>query len=510
MALRVTVRVPDLDAFIQRYSRHVVGDRIFIFSKSQQPLGTMVRFHLQLPSGEALLSGKGVVKRVQAEGGDARHPPGMELQFEPLDERSKTLVDFMLATRAGMTADVVAADAPPIVRAMAAPKPAPPSKPLLPPRPAMAKSLPSIPILPVRPTQPPPSRVAPPPPAAMALAPPLIQPAPDARPAAPSLFQPAPDPSPQEIPTFVDAPPSDAPAGAEPVAVAAPGEATSKPIPVARPPSLSLEAVWKAEAGEVPANPFSEVSDNAIEYFVEWSFDQSIGPRTTPQAQFSDVPMAAPAKNAHPLFEPASRRLVVTVGGGLFAAGLLIGAVTVALWRRAPPAPSEAAAPPAAVAAAPTPAPVTTPPAPPPAAAAAHDAELLVQTRPPGATVTIDGEPAGRTPLSTKVTPGEHAVALTKERYATATSTVEAPSKLQLDLRRPPATLHVTSTPPAADVLIAGERRGRTPCDVRLPGFESYDVRVALAGTKPWRKMVYLGRASNRLDVALITPPKRR
>src|SRR5207237_5378139 len=63
-----------------------------------------------------------------------------------------------------------------------------------------------------------------------------------------------------------------------------------------------------------------------FEYFVEWSFDQSIGPRTTPQAQFSDVPMAAPAKNAHPLLEPASRRMVIAVGGGLFAAGLLVGA----------------------------------------------------------------------------------------------------------------------------------------------------------------------------------------
>ena len=30
MALRVTVRVPDLDAFIQRYSRHVVGDRVIV------------------------------------------------------------------------------------------------------------------------------------------------------------------------------------------------------------------------------------------------------------------------------------------------------------------------------------------------------------------------------------------------------------------------------------------------------------------------------------------------
>ena len=65
VVLRVTVRAPDLDAFITRYSRHIAGDRIFIFSKAPQPVGTNVRFNLQLTSGEVLLQGRGTVKRVQ-------------------------------------------------------------------------------------------------------------------------------------------------------------------------------------------------------------------------------------------------------------------------------------------------------------------------------------------------------------------------------------------------------------------------------------------------------------
>ncbi|MDB4965075.1 MAG: pkn1 [Myxococcales bacterium] len=484
VALRVTVRVADLDAFITRYSRHIVGDRIFIFSKSQQPIGTTVRFHLQLPDGEALLSGRGTVTRVQAEGGDARHPPGMELKFEPLDERSRTLVDFMLATRAGMTADVIA-DAPPIVRAVVPLPPAPrPPAPKLPPAAPRALSSPPGSLLP-------PPKLPPPPPAI-----PLGS--------SPSL------------------PPDEAAAGSSPplpalaVAVlavpaeAAPPPVTAKPVPVARPPSVSLEVGWKEEAGEVPANPFSEVSDNAIEYFVEWSFEQSIGPRATPQAQFSDVPMALPGKNAHPLLDPAARRIVLLVGGGLFAAGLLFGGVTVAMLRHTPRARSSAATPTAPVAAA---APLASPSPPAPAATpsppAVRNAELIVRTRPPRAAVTIDGEPAGLSPLTTHLTPGEHAISVGKDRYATASSTVEAPGKLDVDLRRPPATLHVTSTPPAADVVIAGQRRGRTPLDVKLAGFESYDVRVVLAGTKPWRKTVYLGRAMNRVD-AVLPAVKRR
>jgi hypothetical protein len=110
--------------------------------------------------------------------------------------------------------------------------------------------------------------------------------------------------------------------------------------------------------------------------------------------------------------------------------------------------------------------------------------------------------------MSARIAPGKHDIALTKERYSAVTTTSDAPGKLSLDLRRPTATLHVTSTPAAADVVIAGERRGKTPVDIKLPGYESYDVRIALAGAKPWRKTVYLSHAQNRVDAALATPPR--
>src|SRR5690349_14509174 len=106
VVLRVTVRMPDLDAFINRYSRHIHEDRLFIFSKTPQAPGTKVRFALQLASGEVLLQGRGTVQRTVPPPGDARHPPGMEVQFTPLDERSKTLVEFMLATKAGQAQEV--------------------------------------------------------------------------------------------------------------------------------------------------------------------------------------------------------------------------------------------------------------------------------------------------------------------------------------------------------------------------------------------------------------------
>ena len=579
VVLRVTVRAPDLDAFITRYSRHIAGDRIFIFSKAPQPVGTAVRFNLQLQTGEVLIQGRGTVKRVQQDVGDPRHPPGMEVQFTPLDERSATLVDFMMATRAGLTEAVASATAPPIVRAVVPPKP----KPATPVPKLSSLSKPSLPKL--EPST-------------------KVELWPKSEPSTKVDLAPKPEPS-----TKTETPPPLPPLPS----------VKSKPIPVARPPSLSLESVWKSEAGEeatsvspmpasdssqpipttpaastpaataepampllsaqdsspsllslanlsalpsgasvpppadspittlpetgappstdapmappssadlatiipptvdpsineppvfaeswggdAPANPFSDVSDGAIEYFVEWSLEQSIGPRALPQAQFSDVPMALPGHSGKfAAFDPVSPRRRWLRIGAVFAAGALVGGLVVGVVKRAPRASS---APLVAAVEAPATAAPTPPTTPEPAAAPEGDGALAIITRPPGASVTIDGDTKGTTPMTAHLAAGKHEVVVTKERYAAITTTTEAPGKLALDLRRPSATLHVTSTPPAADVIIAGERRGKTPVDVRLPGFESYDVRVALAGSRPWRKTVYLSHAQNRVDAAL-------
>src|SRR5262249_13423922 len=96
----MTIRVDDLDAFLTRYAGHPVGERIFMFAKQGQPVGTPVRFGLYPTNGELVLQGRGTVVRVQEPSPNLRRPPGLELQFVPLDERSQTLVEFMQAVRA--------------------------------------------------------------------------------------------------------------------------------------------------------------------------------------------------------------------------------------------------------------------------------------------------------------------------------------------------------------------------------------------------------------------------
>jgi uncharacterized protein (TIGR02266 family) len=421
VVLRVTVRADDLESFIARYSRHLDGDRIFIFTKSPQPVGTRVRFTLQLANGEQLIHGKGTVTRVQQESGNPRFPSGMELVFVALDDRSQTLVDFMLASRE--------AEAPPIVRA-------------------------------VQPS----SRPPPPPP-----------------------------PTNNEIPPGQSAPPAP-----EPSVVVAPEAAASvaaPELPPDQPPAPALAEKWHeplppgppAAGGDanVPANPFSEISDNAIEYFVEWSLEQSIGKSKERTSHFSNVPMALSEGEAE---KPKAPRRLYLVGAGAFVVGAACGALVIGLVM--------AHRPPAKIVEAPVAAPVQ--PAPPPTEGA-----LSVTSRPPGASVTIDGKPAGTTPLNLKLPVGAHEVAVAKDRYQRMVSSANVPADLDLELKRPLAELRVVSTPPGAEVLVAGTSRGKTPLAVKLPQFEKYEVVVQLEGTRPWKKSIYLRAEKNAVKASL-------
>jgi hypothetical protein len=468
VSLKVRVSARDLDSFIERYSRYIDGDRIFIFTKAAQKVGSRVRFSLVLASGEPLIDGEGTVTRVQSEAGDASHPPGMELRFVPLDDRSQTLVDFLLATRA--TNDGGA----PTLK-----KPAPPPLPLRPPVAEVA----SAPTLMVAPSE-----------------------APAAAPS-PSLVPDAPSPEPAAAPSL-------APAGAPAPAFAESWDERQRsltPLP-----------------GTVPANPFGEVPNHAIEYFVEWSIEQAIGARTEPTSHFSNVLMAAP--KAGDAFggpqSPSRRRAAILIAVGV-AAGVPLGATVMWATRKSSALPPVVArAPEAPPVETPTP-PVETPTPPaaraptaaeraPTAAAEAPAAEapaeasarVTIVSHPPRATVTVDDKLRGTTPLELSLTRGPHQVTLARERYMATTATVKAPGQLKVNLRRPLATLLVSSSAPGASVVVLGNASGSAPLKVQLPEFETYQIEVSSANAGVWRKKVYL-RAPSTVVQASLLPPRR-
>jgi hypothetical protein len=119
-----------------------------------------------------------------------------------------------------------------------------------------------------------------------------------------------------------------------------------------------------------------------------------------------------------------------------------------------------------------------------PFTAVAYDPPLApvpttVRTDPRGASVRIDGNEVGRTPLTVPLLPGTHVVTVATADGRSAEQQIELKRrqrKLELDVPLPqtasgPPTLSVVSDPPSANVLVDGVVAGRTPYSGELtPG----------------------------------------
>jgi len=127
---------------------------------------------------------------------------------------------------------------------------------------------------------------------------------------------------------------------------------------------------------------------------------------------------------------------------------------------------------------------------------------LVIDSDPPGASVSIDGEPRGVTPLRlTDLAPGAYTITLERSGYETfnqrvTLSDVAPQAELKPVLERaapvPPAqaTLTVLSTPFGAGVTVDGNAAGQTPLtNLRLrPG--SHRVELRKPGYEPWSQAV--------------------
>jgi formylglycine-generating enzyme required for sulfatase activity len=106
-------------------------------------------------------------------------------------------------------------------------------------------------------------------------------------------------------------------------------------------------------------------------------------------------------------------------------------------------------------------------------ALALADGRLEIASVPSEASVSVDGEFRGRTPLTLRLSPGRaHRVSLSKPGYETATRelSVSADSgrRLQIDLTPQYGEVAIESTPPNAEVWVDGQRQGTTPTTLQL------------------------------------------
>jgi TonB family protein len=200
------------------------------------------------------------------------------------------------------------------------------------------------------------------------------------------------------------------------------------------------------------------------------------------------------------------------LGGAAAFFAVAVGVLLFVLWRRSQAAPAATPTPAPVVEATPTPAPVVTTPV------AAATGKLHIESTPAGATVTLNGEAKGPTPLDVDALPvGNYDVKLELRGYEPKTETVTiVESQLAAELRvtmtrvaPTTGTVDVVSQPPGAVVTIDGNRAGQTPLsDHRLrPG--SHKVDLAAEGFEPWSGSVTVEAGKKaRVEQALREIPK--
>jgi TonB family protein len=121
---------------------------------------------------------------------------------------------------------------------------------------------------------------------------------------------------------------------------------------------------------------------------------------------------------------------------------------------------------------------------------------LSITTTPSGATVWLDGEEVGTTPLFlTKVAPAAHRVRVAATGYVPTELTVRTTDEatlmpIRLILQAATGTLEVDSEPGSARVHVDGEERGATPFSDTRMGPGTHRVLVELPGHRPFSKTV--------------------
>jgi formylglycine-generating enzyme required for sulfatase activity len=134
---------------------------------------------------------------------------------------------------------------------------------------------------------------------------------------------------------------------------------------------------------------------------------------------------------------------------------------------------------------------------------------LSIESEPAGASVIIDGEAAGKTPLrDLPLAEGEHQLRLEEARHLAVEQTLLITGRSvqqQLQLQMAPAWAEVTldSVPPGADILLDGEPAGQTPATIEiLQG--KHQLMLQLQAYSDWEQALQI-TASEAIDLGVVT-----
>jgi uncharacterized protein (TIGR02266 family) len=98
--VRVRLRYPDLDVFVERFSANVTRGGLFLASKSPRPVGDTFMFEVQLATGVVAMAGEGKVIWIKEYNpAEPNRPHGMGVQFIRLDADSREVLSRMLKVK---------------------------------------------------------------------------------------------------------------------------------------------------------------------------------------------------------------------------------------------------------------------------------------------------------------------------------------------------------------------------------------------------------------------------
>ena len=98
--VRIRLRYPDLDGFVERFAPNVTRGGVFLASRNISPVGTIISFEILLVGGDVALAGQGKVSWVKEfNPAEPNRPYGMGVQFVSLEPASKAILARLLRAK---------------------------------------------------------------------------------------------------------------------------------------------------------------------------------------------------------------------------------------------------------------------------------------------------------------------------------------------------------------------------------------------------------------------------
>lgn len=98
--VRIRLRYPDLDAFVEKFAPNVTRGGVFLASRTVHPVGSVVPFEIQLVSGAVVLAGQGKVSWVKEyDPATPNRPYGLGVQFVGITAATKPILARLLRAK---------------------------------------------------------------------------------------------------------------------------------------------------------------------------------------------------------------------------------------------------------------------------------------------------------------------------------------------------------------------------------------------------------------------------